>query len=256
MAVLLEPGAAEKLAPLVKGWEETLIWSVLQGCMGQAWADRLADPTAGQLVVGDFCFLAGRPDPELVRHWPEGRRFLLVVPQTEDWSPLVEEAYGSSARRKLRYAFHKEPDAFDRPRLERLAAALPDGCELCPIQGPWYERAMTEDWSKDLCGQFEDGADYARRGIGVCAVCRGELVAGASSYTVYRGGIEIEIDTKPAFRRQGLARACGARLILDCLDRGLYPSWDAQNPWSAALAEQLGYRFSHTYPVYEIEREG
>lgn len=53
-----------------------------------------------------------------------------------------------------------------------------------------------------------------------------------------------------------MARACGARLILECLDRGLYPSWDAQNPWSAALAEQLGYRFCHTYPVYEIEWNG
>lgn len=256
MAVLLAPGAAKALAPLVEGWEETPIWSVMQGCMGRAWADRLEEPTAGQLVVGDFCFLAGRPDLDLVRHWPEGRRFLILVPQTEDWIPLVEEVYGASARRKLRYAFHKEPKAFDRFRLERFAEALPAGCELHPIQGPWYEQAKGEEWSKDLCGQFWDETDYARRGIGVCAVYGSELAAGASSYTVYRGGIEIEIDTKPAFRRRGLARACGARLILDCLDRGLYPSWDAQNPWSAALAEQLGYRFSHAYPVYEIEKEG
>ena len=51
----------------------------------------------------------------------------------------------------------------------------------------------------------------------------------ASSYTVYRGGIEIEIDTHPDHRRRGLARACGAALMLECLKRGLY-SWDAQNP--------------------------
>ena len=29
----------EKLAPLFEGWEEALVWSVLQGCMGRAWAD-------------------------------------------------------------------------------------------------------------------------------------------------------------------------------------------------------------------------
>ena len=83
------------------------------------------------------------------------------------------------------------------------------------------------EWSHDLCSQFADYADYERRGIGVAALYQGTPVAGASSYTVYRGGIEIEIDTRVDFRRQGLATACGARLILNCLERGLYPSWDA-----------------------------
>ena len=62
----------------------------------------------------------------------------------------------------------------------------------------------------------------------------------------------MEVDTHPAHRRKGLATACGAALIITCLDRGLYPSWDAQNLWSVALAEKLGYRFDHEYPAYEI----
>ena len=64
---------------------------------------------------------------------------------------------------------------------------------------------------------------------------RQELVAGASSYTVYDGGIEIQIDTQLKHRRKGLAAACGAKLILECLERGLYPSWDAHDRRSAAL---------------------
>ena len=36
------------------------------------------------------------------------------------------------------------------------------------------------------------------------------------------------------------------------LDHGLYPSWDAQNLWSVALAEKLGYHFEHAYTAYEI----
>ena len=89
-------------------------------------------------------------------------------------------------------------------------------------------------------------------GLGVVIRKDGHLAAGASSYTAYRGGIEIEIDTKKEYRRKGLACACGARLILECLSRGLYPSWDAQNKWSVALAEKLGYHFSHAYDAYEI----
>lgn len=193
MAVLLKGKALEQLTPLVEGWQETLIWSVLQGCMGQAWADRRENPTAGQLVVGDFCFLSGTPDLDLVRHWPEGRSFLIFVPQTEEWSPLIEFVYGPAAQRGIRYAFYKEPEVFDRPQLERFAASLPDDCELQPIQGEWYKRAGAEEWSKDLCGQFADEADYARRGIGVCAVLKGSLAAGASSYTVYRAELKLRL---------------------------------------------------------------
>ncbi len=67
-------------------------------------------------------------------------------------------------------------------------------------------------------------------------------MAGASSYSVYHGGIEIQIATQKAYRRRGLATACGAKLILLCLERGLNPSWDAHDLRSVALAEKLGYR--------------
>ena len=47
-----------------------------------------------------------------------------------------------------------------------------------------------------------------------------------------------------------LASAVGARLILSCLDEGLYPAWDAANILSVRLAEKLGYEFSHEYCCY------
>ena len=46
--------------------------------------------------------------------------------------------------------------------------------------------------------------------------------------------------------------ACGARLILECLDRSLYPSWDAHNPASLSLAEQLSYQLDHSYTAFEL----
>ena len=52
-----------------------------------------------------------------------------------------------------------------------------------------------------------------------------------------------------------MAYICGAKLILECLDRGWYPSWDAQNLWSVALAQKLGYRFDHEYVVYEWDAQ-
>ena len=100
--------------------------------------------------------------------------------------------------------------------------------------------------------QYKNTDDYRERGIGTAVLFDGTLAAGASSYTVYQGGIEIEIDTKEEHRRRGLARACAARLILECLDRGLYPAWDAHNKASPALALKLGYHFDKEYEAFEI----
>lgn len=161
---------------------------------------------------------------------------------------------GARAAPFLRYAIRKEPDVFDRGWLTDCAAALPEGVVLSPIRAGHVPLLMSQPWSRDLCGNFQDRADFARRGLGVLALWEGIPVAGASSYTVYDGGIEIEIDTRPDVRRLGLALACGARLILDCLDRDLYPSWDAHDLRSVALAEKLGYHLDRPYQAFLLER--
>ncbi|HSJ37158.1 MAG TPA: GNAT family N-acetyltransferase, partial [Planococcus sp. (in: firmicutes)] len=59
--------------------------------------------------------------------------------------------------------------------------------------------------------------------------------------------------TDPQYQRKGLAAITASALILDCLDNGLYPSWDAANAESAKLAEKLGYIFKETYDTYFID---
>ena len=83
----------------------------------------------------------------------------------------------------------------------------------------------------------------------------GRIVAGASSRTRYKEGIEIEVDTIEDERRKGLATIVCAALILQCLEEGLYPSWDARNMNSVRLAEKLGYEFDHEYTAYEVSAE-
>lgn len=41
-------------------------------------------------------------------------------------------------------------------------------------------------------------------------------------------------------------------MILECLEQNLYPSWDAHNMWSVALAEKLGYHYDHEYTAFEL----
>lgn len=238
----------ERIAPLFDGWEETMVWACLEGVMGRGEANE--DGTAGLIVQQDFSFLAGKPDEGLLRRAPGP----ILVPRRPDWHGLIEETFGVRAVKETRYAIRKEPDVFDRARLAQLAAALPSGYTLRLIDEALVPVLLAQSWSKDFCAAFDSPADCCRRGLGVVAMYEGVPVAGAGSYCVYQGGIEIEIDTRTDHRRRGLAAACGARLILECLDRGLYPSWDAIDLRSVALAEKLGYHRGAPYPVYWVEK--
>lgn len=241
-------------AALFAGWEETLIWSCLQGVMGNVYGDHPEHPASASAVLGDFCFLAGKPSHALAAFRPEGsiRDFMIMIPQNDAWSRVIQECWKEKAQRVTRYAFKKNPVVFDRQKLLETVSRLPEEYEIRPIDRELYSRCRDREWSRDLAGQYENFAEYERLGLGFAVLKDNEVIAGASSYSSYREGIEIQIDTRKDHRRKGLARVCGSALILECLDRGLYPGWDAQNRESAALARQLGYEPDHPYTAYEI----
>ncbi len=235
-------------------WEETLIWSCLQGIMGKIYADDLNKPTAAMAVIGDFTFFAGKPSIELVSYKPVWctQNFMIMVPQNEHWKSIITQFYGEKAKIVSRYAIKKESHIFDKKKLEKAITSLPEQYTLSMIDERLYQMCKTETWSADLVSQFSGYEKYHELGIGA-VICKNSLiVSGASSYSRYREGIEIEIDTREEYRRKGLAYICGAKLILECLKRNLYPSWDAHNKCSVALAEKLGYHYSHAYTAIEI----
>ena len=244
------------VAPLFAGFDDTLVRSALEGYLGEVVADDAR--TAARITVGDFAFPAGNaasPDAAaLAGHLPEGYGgdTLLMTSPSAAWRSVIEKAWGERAVPGERYALRKDIDRFDSKRLAVYAGTLPPGVRLVPIDGALYRRALQADWSRDFVSLFADESDFLARGLGIMALEGEEPVAGASSYAVFGGGIEIEVDTRADRRRQGLATACSAELMLACFRRGLRPCWDAANRASLALAEKLGYVFDRTYPIFEV----
>lgn len=70
---------------------------------------------------------------------------------------------------------------------------------------------------------------------------------------IYDEGIEIEIATRLKYRCKELAAICASKLIIECIKRGLYPSWDAANIETVSLSEKLGYHFDKEYIAYKID---
>lgn len=242
----------ENIRKIFENWNETIIWSCLQGIMGEIHTNPSGD--AAMAILGDFAFLAGNPDERVVRFKPESCKqdFIIMVPQNNEWAELIEKCYGEKAKKVTRYAIKKETDIFDVEKLWQAVDSLQSGYKLKKIEEAEYNMCRGNTWANDLVSQYKDYKTYKNLGLGIVVLKDGELVAGASSYSRYDKGIEIEIDTRVDHRRKGLAYACGAKLILECLEKGLYPSWDAQNQWSVALAKKLGYHFSHEYVAYEV----
>lgn len=244
----------EKVKSLFENWEETLIWSCIQGVMGEIYADKIEKPKSAMAILGDFCFFAGEVNYELIAYKPENFKndFIIMVPQNDRWSKAIEEVYRNNAKQVIRYAIKKEEEVFDIEKLECMVNSLSDEYELKVLDEEDFVKCKSLDWAKDLVSQYDSFREFQKLGLAMIIKKEREIVAGASSYARYKDGIEIEIDTRKDHRRKGLASVCGAKLILECLNRGLYPSWDAQNRGSVVLAEKLGYHFSHEYIAYEI----
>ena len=246
--MLFELENTSKVKELFKGWEETMLFTCLQKIMGKIYVTDLENPKSAYAFLGCFGFYAGKPDVEIVSKKPQG--FTIMVPQNKEWAQLIEECY-PSAKRVMRYAIKKDT-IFDKIKLQNEISKLPIGYEIHKLDADIYDQCLKNPVMVDFVSAFESKEKYLQIGRGMVILKNGQIVSGASSYTRYKEGIEIEVDTIETERRKHLATIACSALILNCLEEGLYPSWDAQNMNSVRLAEKLGYEFDHEYVAYEV----
>lgn len=253
--IKLKLAEMNEILPLLSGKNDSLIRSAIQGCMGEIWCDDLKNPQTLQIIVADFGFLIGEAKRRFVRHLPSTYQgeIIVFVPENEAWSIMIEEEYGDRCKKIKRYALKKNQHDFDLDKLRENFACLPEGYTIKAIEERDYHELNTHEWSKDLCCQFSTFDKFNSKGMGYIITHQETIVCGASSYSIFNNGIEIEIDTKIEHRRHGLALACASRLILECLEKGIEPSWDAANLASVSLSEKLGYHFDKEYEAYVVQ---
>ena len=248
--MIYELNEPSKAAPVFADWEDldAGIVACLDNVMGKIFADDTEHPKSAMAVIGDFAFLAGEPDLELICAKPD--RWMIVVPKDEAWEEMIENNF--PAFKRIRYAIRKDT-VFDRGKLEAMADALPEGYVFRRIDGELYDVCLKDEEFEDNVSAFDSKEKYLELGRGFAVMKDGKIVSAASSYSRSRNGIDIEIGTRKEERHKGLGSAVAAKLILECLDEGLYPAWDAANRMSVRLAQKLGYEFSREYVCYGME---
>ena len=239
----------KKAKNLFKSWTKNMVLYGLDAGLGQFFMN--APETSCLYQLGNFLFPAGQVDPDLWQGFSEKYSLAdkVIISEEPSWQEFLDSQ--SELQHFTRYAF-ADRGAFDKEILEKWQSRLPADYYLCPIDEESYERLAKEAWSQDLQGDFSDFDHFQEAGgFGFLLYSGKEIIAAVSTGLVYHGALEIEIATKPAYQRQGLAKILGAQMILEAQKRSLFPLWDAHNEASKKVAESLGYQCLGAYPAYE-----
>lgn len=123
-----------------------------------------------------------------------------MVPRNEDWKDAIIQVYKDRSRAVSRYAIKIDPKSFDISKLDKAVSFLPIEYELRMIDEQLYQVCKAEARSVDLVANIRNYNEYHKLGLGAVILKDNVIVSNASSYSRYREGIEIEIDTRKGNR--------------------------------------------------------
>ena len=186
-----------------------------------------------------FVYLDGEPEPESIDRVDSHFRVRPLVCLTKAWEELIKARYPDAA--VYRRTMMKPACTFIIPEKQEL----PEGYRLAGMDEAAFDQHPFSHGENYSCW-----AAFQAEGSGAVVYHGSEIVAAASSFLSLKGEIELDISTQEPHRRKRLATACVARMLKDCMDRGIIVHWDAQNDVSRHLAEKFGFEAETGYSVF------
>lgn len=222
-------------------YEEPLL---LRACQSGAFGNQIPYE-GGSLCEAGFIYLLGEPAvpvlAEHMEHWRD-RMFICATPA---WQQALTDSYPELKPWQRWQMSPLTLQQMDLRQLRALASALPEGYRLAPLGA--------QEFALHPFGhgyRYATSDDFLGEGAGAVIYHGNEIVSSASSFITFDKEVELDISTLPAHRRLHLGLACAAGMLLICAEKGLTVHWDAQNPASKRMAEQLGFHLESTYTAY------
>lgn len=237
--------------------EDACILTALSGEGGDLYVDDLNDPTVLVAVVSDYVFFAGKPGSDKLDTalnyvdslFSDGYN---IRPVEKSFESEILDYFGSRAYTYSRFAMERTFKYMDFNKLSKNVEAKEGEFSFAMIEEELFKYCKETEWANNFVVSYDTYEQWKTGGLGVMILKDGEPVAGASSYSNYPGGIEIEIVTRSDYREKGLATAAGSKLILECKKRNLVASWDAAHEQSMKLAMKLGYKLLYPYTIIGV----
>ena len=186
-----------------------------------------------------FVYLDGEPETESISRVDSYFRNRPLVCMTKGWEEQIKARYPDAAI--YRRTMMKPACRFIIPG----PAELPEVYRLAEMDKVAFEQHPFSHGEN-----YSGWAAFRAEGSGAVVYHGGEIAAAASSFLSVNGEVEMDIFTLEAHRGKKLATACAARMLQDCMKRGITVHWDAQNDVSRHLAEKFGFEVEQEYSVY------
>ena len=186
-----------------------------------------------------FVYLNGEPEPESIARVDSCFRNRPLVCMTKVWEEYIKVRYPDAA--VYRRTMMKPACRFIVPD----HAELPEGYRLTGMDEAAFEQHPFSHGENYSCW-----AAFQAEGSGTVVYHGGKIVAAASSFLNVNNEVELDVSTLEDYRGKKLATACIARMLQDCMKRGIIVHWDAQNDVSRHLAEKFGFEAEQEYSVY------
>lgn len=222
---------------------------VIEGQMGKAFVDDPAHPRCFRITVGPFWTFAGEAkSPGGYRMMQGFPAYHLFMPSPHQWLELACEIHGQNMQPLTRYRFSAAE--LTTHHLLNCLESTGHQARIVPIDHEMAAQLTALPDSYLELSEFDSIGDFLERGLGYTMLDGNRFMGAAYSSLVCSKGVEVSIYVEDQYRRTGIATALASRLLLECLEQGRRPNWDAANPESYKLARKLGYTFVEAYDAY------
>ena len=194
--------------------------------------------TRGSITDALFVYLDGEPEEKSIARVDSYFRNRPLVCLTKAWEERIRAQYPDAA--VYRRMMMKPACRFTIPE----NTELPEGYRLAGMDEAAFAQHPFSHGENYPCW-----AAFQAEGSEAVVYHGGEIVSAASSFLSLDEEIELDVFTKESHRGKNLAAACVARMLRDCMERGITVHWDAQNDISRHLAEKFGFEAETEYSV-------
>lgn len=228
----------------------TIVESVLYGNVGEVFYIYNESLISAMVKIGDFIVVEGEINKQAEEYLEHMQTHGEVISSNSKWYDFILENWGEGCINK-RVIFNS--DYINKSNLKEIIVAMPEGCRIEKIDGIMAKGLLKHRWSRELISNFNSVEEFLDKGIGFVVVNGLKIVSGASSFSILRDGVEVEVDTNTEYRKNGYGTLAGAALVLYCLENNLKPHWDAMNPIACKIAEKLGYKAQREYKTLLLD---
>lgn len=263
----LEISEYPRIEPLLTGLDCHLaLRSILEGnTPARIYVDRRDAPEAALVLTRYRFYLAGVSGniefnqdlqrlfndtiyPQAIK---EGKQVFVLFYSSKSW----EQAVDLILQDKQPILDYRQYYGFKDFPVDRRTL-LPPGFSLYPVDRNLLKNEHLknlDDLQDEMCSERSSVEDFLEKSFGLCLVCGDEIAGWCLSEYNCQAGCEIGIETRPNYRKRGLATLMTLAFVEMAQAHGInHIGWDCwkENIPSSATAKKAGFYLAHDYPVY------